>query len=423
MSCGDIAWWRTPDFAGLLARHGQVEHLIVQFDFLVQVQRNARAEYSIPGASKNGKGATGYADIVSIATNEIWEIKPRSLEDLASKEAGWYVTYAKVSCGSRWRSGTSYTISDWAAKKYGGGGVVYRVQGNGNKAELIAKQGKTGAVLYFWRINGKEVSVVSAAFSWALRQQVIADYFKSGQVPQPLPGSKPPNDFPPVKFKPPALRPDACIPQFAKKIPTLLKQLYSTCAPSILENSAVAVLLQVDVFNMLVGAGMVANTIRALQVNRPSPTASLYAAATSVLIDAARPGGAIEVALGAVKLYLTVTAAVVVVGAVIVVTCELAPIVAEVAGAALAADGLLSSFAAGVGSQLLRTAIAAGATILVFAVPRAASADTGMPVAFDIFLPQFILRKPGEAALRVGQTLTIDTVEWVVAGVGETLPD
>src|SRR5262245_1414468 len=103
MTCGTIAWWREPDFVGLLERHGQVEHLIVQFDFLTQVERNGRAEYSIPSASKTRNGQTGYADIVAIATGEIWEIKPRGREDQAFREAEWYVKKAKASCGPQWR--------------------------------------------------------------------------------------------------------------------------------------------------------------------------------------------------------------------------------------------------------------------------------------------------------------------------------
>lgn len=112
MSCGAIAWWRAPDFAGLLERHGQVEHLVVQFDFLTQVWRDPRAEYSIPGASKSRNGTTSYADIVSIWTREIWEIKPKHLEDQAFCEAAWYVKNAKVSCGPQWEPGGSFSTSN-----------------------------------------------------------------------------------------------------------------------------------------------------------------------------------------------------------------------------------------------------------------------------------------------------------------------
>src|SRR5450755_435878 len=109
MACGDISRWRAPDFVGLLQRHGQVEHLVVQFDFLVQPQRDGRAEYSLPGASKTQNGQTGFADIVSIATGEIWEIKSEKLEDNAVKEAVWYVDKAKLACSPNWRAGTSFT--------------------------------------------------------------------------------------------------------------------------------------------------------------------------------------------------------------------------------------------------------------------------------------------------------------------------
>lgn len=193
MSCGDTTWWRAPDFVGLLERHGQAEHLVVQCDFLTQVWRNPDYEYSIPGASKSLNGKTGYADIISIETREIWEIKLKHLEDKAFKEAAWYVKNAKVSCGLPWQAGNSFTTSNL----YGGGGVVYRLEGQGEKAELIAQQGRPGTVLYFWRINGKDMPFPVSSLSWFIKKQIIADYFTSGQPPQPLPGAKSPDNFPP----------------------------------------------------------------------------------------------------------------------------------------------------------------------------------------------------------------------------------
>lgn len=334
MTCGDIAWWREPDFIGLLQRHGEVEHLVVQFDFLSQVQRDGRAEYSIPGASKSRSGNTGYADIVSIATGEIWEIKPKYLksedgETLAFKEAGWYAQNANASCGNKWRRGTSFTISEFATTEYGGGGVIYRVEGSGNKAELVAEQGRAGTVLYFWRINnkvGEKVDSLYRRYAYYLRQQVITDYFTAGQPPQPLSGSKPPDNFPPVKFKPPVLRPDACIPQLGKVIPTLIKSIHTTCAQTVVENSSVAVLLEARIFNALVGPSLVANRISMLQVKGADPTVTLYREALTVLTGVAAAHGVVGLVIGlATVLYLIIDFVIVAGPAaapVIIVGCE-----------------------------------------------------------------------------------------------------
>jgi len=250
MTCGTIEWWRAPDIAGLLERHGQAEHLAVQADFLVQVQRNGRAEFSIPAASKKRNGETGYADIVSIATGEIWEIKPEKLEDQAVKESAWYAEKAVASCGPQWRPGTLYAPSNFYKNAPG---VVWRTEGNGNKAELFAKQGRPGAVLYHWEVNGKRDSSLEAAFGWALRGGIVADYFASTQTLQPLPGSRAPNNLPPGRFKPPVLDPGACIPELGGFVPALVRSMRTRCAPVIFDNAAIAVLLEEPVFNALVG--------------------------------------------------------------------------------------------------------------------------------------------------------------------------
>lgn len=279
---------------GLLERHGQAEHLVNQVDFSTQVWRGALTEYSIPGASKSFNGKTGFADIVSIETREIWEIKPKHLEDKAFKEAEWYVKNAKISCHPQWIAGNSYTASNL----WGGGGVVYRIEGKGNKAELIAQQGRPGTVLYFWRINGKEVPFPAANLSWAIKGQIVTDYFTAGQPPQPLPGSKSPNNLPPGKFKPPVLMPDGCIPQLTKFIPTLRQMIRTTCVQTVLENSTVAVLLEASVFNALVGREVVAKQISMLQVTPANPRDKLFRVAMEALLGASVAHGVIGLAIG-----------------------------------------------------------------------------------------------------------------------------
>jgi hypothetical protein len=419
-TCGDIAWWRAPDMIGLLERHGQVEHLVVQFDFLAQAQRDGRAEFSIPGASKKRDGKTGYADIVSIATQEIWEIKPDNLEEKAVEEATWYVQNAKKSCGPQWRAGTSFTTSNFYNKP----GVVYRIEGGGNKAELFAKQGRCGSVLYYWEINGKRNPALQAQFAWALRQAVVQAYFATGQTLQPLPGSKAPDNFPPGKFKPPVLMPGACIPELDKFLKPLLQSIRTTCAPTLFENGAVAILLEASVYNAMgAGARTVAAAIASMQVKPSDPTVRLYRETLTILTGAAAAHGIVGVAAGiTAAIHLGIRAAPILqIGRMIIFVCEAATVTGT---PSLASGGVLGTLTTGL-SAGIRTAVPAGAAFLVFATPRASMADSSTPVALDsVSLPRFMVLTPAQAtAWRVGQSRTIDGVEWIIVGTATTLPD
>jgi hypothetical protein len=120
--------------------------------------------------------------------------------------------------------------------------------------------------------------------------------------------------------------------------------------------------------------------------------------------------GAIYLAIGAVEL----------IGGVIMFVCE----AATVAGApSLVSGGVLGTLTTGL-SAGVRTAAAAGAAFVVFATPRASMADASTPVALDVSLPKFMVLTPAQAArARVGQTMTIDGAEWIIAGNATTLPD
>lgn len=406
MSCGEIFWWRSPDIAALLERHGAVEHLVVQFDFVTQAQRDGRAEYSIPGASKSGSGQTGFADIVSKATGEIWEIKPAHLEHLAVKETSHYVKHAQVACGATWRPGTSYSSSN----RYGGGGVVYRIEGNGNKAELLAYQGKGGAVLYRWRVNGLEVALLSAYFAWSVREHIVREYFPSGQL-QPLPGAKPPNNIPPPKYKPPVLRPDACIPALRQLIPDLIESMRSTCAPTVLEGGAIGILVPAGVWNAIFGPGIVARQVASMQV-KTNPTLTLEREAMLIITSVVGLTGVLGIGLALWK-------ALPLAGGVIALAFRGA--VAAV-GRAVVMEGALASLAAGLRAAA-PYALPAGASLVVFVTPRASLASPGVPAGFDVSVARFVLASPGSSAPRVEQSSTLEGNEWFVAGVAGTSPE
>jgi len=417
MSCGDIAWWRAPDLVGLLERHGQVEHLVVQFDFITQVQRIGRAEYSIPGASKKKDRTTGFADIISMATSEIWEIKPDNLESKAVDEANWYVLNAIKSCGPNWRNGTSYT----AANRYGKQGVVYRKEGGGNKAELFAKQGQPGAILYYWEINGKRDPAQQLAFGWALRQAVVSDYFAVSGTLQPLEGAKAPNNLPPGKFKPPVLKPNGCIPELGKFVDMLQRAIRTTCQPVIFDNAAVAIMVEEAAYNAMVGPRIVAQQMGLMQVKQDDPTVKLYKETLAIITTAGLAHSAVAAVFAlAALIILIIGTNPEVAGGVVVVALESAPAAAV---PVLATGGVMGTFTAGLAANM-PTALAAGAGLVVFAIPRASKADSGQPVAVDVSLPKYVALMPSEVAnVRVGQSMIINGGTWYVAGIATTQPD
>jgi hypothetical protein len=416
MTCGDIHWWRAPDLLGLLERHGQAEHLVVQFDFITQVQRLGRAEYSIPGASKKKDGSTGYADILSLASSEIWEIKPDTLEPKAVEEANWYVSNAIKSCSPTWRIGTSYT----AANRYGKQGVVFRIEGNGNKAELFAKQGQPGAILYYWEINGKRDTVAQAAFGWALRQAIVSDYFAVGGTLQPLEGAKAPNNLPPGRFKPPVLKPSGCIPELGKFVDKLQHAIQTTSQPVIFDNAAVAILMEEAVYNAMVGPRIVAQQMGLMQVKQDDPTVKLYRETLAIITAAGLTHAAVAsvIAVGAL-IVLAIMAGAELVGGVLVVALEA---VKAAAAPILATGGVMGTFSTGVAASA-PTALAVGAGLVVFAIPRASKADPSKVVSVDVSLPKYVVLKPSEVAnVRVGQSVTVNGATWYVAGIATTQP-
>lgn len=389
----------------------------MQFDFLVQAHLNGRAEFSIPGASKKRNGDTGYADIASITTSEIWEIKPEHLEDQAVSEAAWYSQLASKSCGSQWRAGTSFTTTN----RYGIPGVVYRIEGSGIRADLIAKQGRAGAVLYYWEINGKREAARAAALSWALRQVIVRDYFSVGQTLQPLPGSKAPDNLPPGKFKPPVLMPGDCIPELGKFLQPLLKSIRTTCTSAVFEGGAVAVLLESSVYNGLVGPRIVAAQKRLMQVDPGDPTVKLYRQTIGILTATVGVTGILAIVLaggeGAAAAMIRVVE---MIGEMVVIVVEV--VIVETAMEALV-GGVLGTLSTGL-RNLLPTTVAAGAGFLVFATPRASMADATTPVSVDVFLPKFVVLPPSQVAnARIGQSTTLDGAEWFIAGIARTPPD
>jgi len=72
-------------------------------------------EYSIPGSS--GSGRRGFADIVNVASQEIFEIKPITVPVItALSEVQTYVDMANIHCPplyGQWQKGTAYSGRVW----------------------------------------------------------------------------------------------------------------------------------------------------------------------------------------------------------------------------------------------------------------------------------------------------------------------
>jgi hypothetical protein len=87
---------------------GVVEHWVIQFDYITSFPGGER-EYAIPQSSAANN--TGYADIVNLYTNEIFEIKPVTLTALGALEADRYVLFANANCPTSsggWVKGYNY---------------------------------------------------------------------------------------------------------------------------------------------------------------------------------------------------------------------------------------------------------------------------------------------------------------------------
>lgn len=100
---------------GSIQFQGNLEHWIIQLDYLKSNPTNGEVEYQIPNAGSNG--GKGYADIVNLSTGEIWEVKPADQTKLQTylAEVANYIQKANQYCarppGLSWNYGSSYPSS------------------------------------------------------------------------------------------------------------------------------------------------------------------------------------------------------------------------------------------------------------------------------------------------------------------------
>ncbi len=92
---------------GSVMRAGNVEHWMIQFYYL-QNNPMAKREYQIPKAGANG--GLGYADLVNLATMEIFEIKKNDISEFqnARNQLSRYCTKAIDECNLYLHKGTNF---------------------------------------------------------------------------------------------------------------------------------------------------------------------------------------------------------------------------------------------------------------------------------------------------------------------------
>jgi hypothetical protein len=84
--------WGPAAWEGVLA-HKYIESYYLN-EFPPMLDTGRQAEYLIPASSSNGSGNVGYADMVSLTTGEIFEIKPVESLNKGLKEVNLYVSSA-----------------------------------------------------------------------------------------------------------------------------------------------------------------------------------------------------------------------------------------------------------------------------------------------------------------------------------------
>ncbi len=445
-TCGQIAWWRAPDLVALRERHGTIEHLVIQIEFMGQLARNPRAEFSIPGASKSTAGATGFADVIALATREIWEIKPKHLAAQASAEAAKYVGFAGGSCPPAWKSGTGYfPVRQWVFKfdgksplpaisfnNIGPKDPILVVEGPDLKAELVSEQGGPGAITYVWKIKGKEERSVPARIAWALRAVIVDVIFgltvspvpqaNAPPVPVALPGGAPapfdkppvpPDDLPPIQWRPLVYNAGDLLPEMLKALPSLQRTLQERCGLFQFPGTSVLLVLEEAAFNKMIGPRIVAFQLsqEALRTNPERWAEVLAIGAIGALADIVGItvivvlGGGF--ALGPVGMQGAVAT-----GGVVLVALEGGAGAGTVAPAAPIAAGFVKSATA-------VAALAAG-TVMFVGIPEA-RADDPKAVARVLASPMDLTIQKLRAPLPlVGSVVRHQGADWRVAGFAFT---
>ncbi|MFM0430494.1 hypothetical protein PQQ75_15915 [Paraburkholderia aspalathi] len=441
-SCGTKSWWEDFDYETLTARYGQLEHIIIQVDFLKQYVRYPRVEYSIPAASKKGTGHWGFADILAFRQKEIWEIKPddeNGLNDgLAAAESAHYVGFALSSCGDGWKPGRSYRTKE-------GNGVVYTFFDGQDKVQLCAKQASAGSVLYFWEVNDKRVP--RRAWDAKYRTRVLNDikitYFKSPADARPVAGGNQPGAVSPLKFKKPVIQDNGLISEFVALKDQFATAIRSTLSQGIPDGCAIAILVPSRIFQAGIDAARLNRTLQLLQVRSKRNVGSDVLSITEALESLGRiviPTVAIAAAAAALVAAVLVAVEAVPVGGIIAIVLAVTESSVAPAAATAAEGAIVGGFAESLRLFLLgREALAIGATLVVFAIPSLSQAKERRITSIALASPMYRILTPEELratrlaqpapeiasssiadALLFREPLPGRNTDWIIVGIAQT---
>ncbi|MCA9834443.1 MAG: hypothetical protein KC435_10870 [Thermomicrobiales bacterium] len=352
-------------------------------------------EYSIPAAGKNPAN-DGYADIVALTTQYIWEIKPAHLAADAVKEAKFYVEKARAVCGLGWKAGMKYQP---AGRYKDDPNVVFQTPKIGGVcAELYAWQpegpGGAGAVLYAWRMRGRKKQELSAYELFWARRTIAETYFPARSIPV---RANDPNG-PQIDTGLLTPRMDDGHPAFAPLADRLLAA-GAVSLPRYVEGGAYQISVERAIFDKVVNAASRSageDRIRQLKAN------------TRVFPDAVKRTTTISLMLGTIWVGGTIGAAIAAVGEYVMIPATIGAVKAPVIASAGATVIRLSPLAA---KAVTSTAIAAG-SLLMFVPKDSLAQSAGQPINASVV--RFDILNPAQAReARVGHISDYDGGEWV----------
>lgn len=153
-------------------RRAGAQHEAIQAHYIGGIDPTGIREYAIPGGS--GSGAVGYADLVSMGSGAIYEIKPYFPTEIGTglAQVAGYVVGARANCNRSipWHTGFAYPDSvipfgsgQIVAKQYGNPGLIlYYVRQRPRLQEAPSRQ-RVVDVLLALGLSLALVAVVAAA--------------------------------------------------------------------------------------------------------------------------------------------------------------------------------------------------------------------------------------------------------------------
>jgi hypothetical protein len=133
------------------ASQRNLEHQLIQADYVANVNPLGSIEFAIPAASK--EGLIGFCDLVDVPNKELFEVKSGSIWSIPTglTEIDGYVYFANQHCGKGWKGGKGYP-SLWMIRGTTKNGQV-----------LVTALYAPGLVIYQWMDLLDPIAIAAAA--------------------------------------------------------------------------------------------------------------------------------------------------------------------------------------------------------------------------------------------------------------------